>query len=153
MESCILVGTDGSDDAVGAASTGLSLLRPASRVVIAAVVPPEDPMLVSGTGFAGGVMSPEALDQLVQEQREDAEDALRRTTRAAGIEEADALVVRGDAGRELCELAARLPASVLVVGSRGRGAIARALLGSVSSYVVGHAPCPVLVVRAQEPSD
>jgi len=38
-------------------------------------------------------------------------------------------------------------ASLLVVGSRGHGAIAGVLLGSVSEHCVGHAPCPVTVVR------
>jgi nucleotide-binding universal stress UspA family protein len=36
---------------------------------------------------------------------------------------------------------------VIVVGSRGHGAIRRALLGSVSTHLVQHAPCPVFVVR------
>lgn len=38
-------------------------------------------------------------------------------------------------------------ADLLVVGSRGHGAFAGVLLGSVSEYCVSHSPCPVVVVR------
>ncbi|MGW2705408.1 universal stress protein [Streptomyces sp. NPDC001340] len=38
-------------------------------------------------------------------------------------------------------------AEVLLVGSRGRGGFARALLGSVGQHVSQHANCPVVIVR------
>lgn len=55
------------------------------------------------------------------------------------------MVLTGDPGEVLCEQA--WGAELLVVGCRGRGAVARAVLGSVSSYCLHHAACPVLVVR------
>jgi nucleotide-binding universal stress UspA family protein len=51
----------------------------------------------------------------------------------------------GDAAEELVK--ASNDADLLVVGSRGEGGFARLLMGSVSSQVVHHASCPVVVVR------
>jgi len=51
----------------------------------------------------------------------------------------------GDAAEELVN--ASHDADLLVVGSRGEGGFARLLMGSVSSQVVHHAACPVVVVR------
>jgi len=50
-------------------------------------------------------------------------------------------------------LQAASTASLLVVGSRGHGAFAGMLLGSVSAHCVAHAPCPVVVVPHGSRSD
>ena len=50
-------------------------------------------------------------------------------------------------------LRAAAGADLLVVGSRGHGAFAGMLLGSVSEHCVHHATCPVVVIRHPHPSD
>ncbi len=47
----------------------------------------------------------------------------------------------------ICDLAKRWSADLIIVGRRGRRGISEILLGSVSNYVVHHAPCAVLVVQ------
>ncbi|TPX30929.1 hypothetical protein SmJEL517_g05618 [Synchytrium microbalum] len=48
---------------------------------------------------------------------------------------------------DLCQLAADFGAECLVVGHAGSGTLKSLLMGSVSNYVVNHAPCPVFVAR------
>jgi nucleotide-binding universal stress UspA family protein len=55
------------------------------------------------------------------------------------------IVVEGNAGEALIEAAK--DADLLVLGSRGHGAITDALIGSVSTRCLHHAACPVLVVK------
>jgi nucleotide-binding universal stress UspA family protein len=55
------------------------------------------------------------------------------------------VIVEGSAGPALVD--ASEGASTLVVGSRGHGVVSKILVGSVSSYCVHHATCPVVVVR------
>ena len=49
---------------------------------------------------------------------------------------------------EVVALAEDIEAGLIAMGSRGRGGIRRALMGSVSERVVRHAHCAVLVVRS-----
>jgi nucleotide-binding universal stress UspA family protein len=57
-------------------------------------------------------------------------------------------VTEGNAAQVL--LAAAEGADLLVVGSRGHGGFAGALLGSVSQHCAAHAPCPIVIIRPTE---
>ncbi|GAB4535875.1 MAG: universal stress protein [Pleurocapsa sp.] len=53
----------------------------------------------------------------------------------------------GSAGRNICHLASSWQADLIVVGNRGRSGLSEFFLGSVSNYVLHHAPCSVLTVK------
>lgn len=146
----VLIGTDGSDEAVAAAVTAFGLLAPAETVVIAYVVEAagagtED--LGSGFGSAE-VADPAELERGWADEHTAARNAIERLAEALDLDaKVERVIEHGDAGAALCRLAEARGADLLVVGSRGHGRFRRALLGSVSSYAVNNAPCPVIVVR------
>jgi nucleotide-binding universal stress UspA family protein len=74
-------------------------------------------------------------------------DAEVERVRSARGTVAGAHLMMGDVAREIVHLAEDLGAGLIVMGSRGRGGIRRALMGSVSDSAIRHAHCPVLVVR------
>ena len=82
----------------------------------------------------------------IRDRRRDAARGLVERGRANGVT-VSFLVWTGDAGPSIVSAAEAESVDLVVVGTHGRGAIGRLLLGSVSDHVVRHAPCPVLVVR------
>jgi nucleotide-binding universal stress UspA family protein len=52
----------------------------------------------------------------------------------------------GDARREILDAASELKADLVIVGSHGRGAVLRTLMGSVSTSLCQHSAVPILVV-------
>jgi len=78
---------------------------------------------------------------------------LDRRIRIAGGIVAGAHLRIGEVAEEVVDLAEELEADLIVVGTRGRSVIGRALMGSVSDSVVRHARCPVVVARSQETDD
>lgn len=55
----------------------------------------------------------------------------------------------GEPGRNICELARTWQADLIVMGRRGCSGFSEFLLGSVSNYVLHHAPCSVLILQGQ----
>jgi nucleotide-binding universal stress UspA family protein len=55
--------------------------------------------------------------------------------------------IPGSAGRVICDRAADWGADLILMGNRGRTGLKKLLLGSVSNYVLHHAPCSVLIVK------
>jgi nucleotide-binding universal stress UspA family protein len=145
----VLIGTDGSDDALAAAERGVALLAAADQLSVVCVIePPAAATAGLESGFSGGVAAPEAVDEAWSEAHAEASAALERTIGGVSTPAEVKLIVEiGSPGPTLTRLAEEMSCDVIVVGSRGRGAIKRALLGSISTHVVHNAPCPVLVVR------
>jgi nucleotide-binding universal stress UspA family protein len=55
----------------------------------------------------------------------------------------------GKPATKILDAARNWPADLIVMGTHGRNAVANVLLGSVAQGVLHHAPCPVMVLRAQ----
>lgn len=91
-------------------------------------------------------------DQMVKEKTEALETWLHSLQAIATEEgvQADYEYAVGDPGRLICQLAKQHEVDLIVVGRRGRRGMSEILLGSVSNYVVHHAPCQVLVVQHEE---
>jgi nucleotide-binding universal stress UspA family protein len=136
-QGLIVVGVDGSPDARRALTWAVeeALLRQGRCLLVHAF--DYSTAAAGGMGAAGGLA--DAAQQVL-----DREVAFARESGAA-VEERLVAEPAPDALRD----AAR-DADLLVVGNRGRGALASVLLGSVSTAVVHHATCPVVVVPSKE---
>ncbi|NBD34192.1 MAG: universal stress protein [Cyanobacteria bacterium] len=88
-------------------------------------------------------------DRLVEETTEELNAWLRSLQELANEEgvEADYEYRIGEPGKLICEQAKQYEVDLIVIGRRGRRGFSEILLGSVSNYVVHHAPCHVLVVQ------
>jgi nucleotide-binding universal stress UspA family protein len=88
--------------------------------------------------------------QGIEQETEEALDGQVRKIEEAGGTVQEAHLRRGREDQEIVHLGEQIEAGLIVMGSRGRGGVRRALMGSVSDSVIRHAHCPVLVVRKQE---
>lgn len=136
----VLLATDLSTASARATDEALELAtRLGASLLIVSVIDPGQLRLPSGP-FS------QRVDQ-VRAERETAAQKLVDRGRRLGMR-VDFLIWEGEPGESIVAAAEAEGADLIVVGSHGRGAVGRFLIGSVSDHVVRNAPCPVLVVRS-----
>ena len=138
----ILVATDGSVSSTEAVQFGVELAAEhAAELMFVHVVPVVD--MVPATGFGiGGAYPHEPSGE---------DTALLEDAAAVAVEHgvvSTTALLRGETVREILGYAESHDVDVIVVGSRGQGALSAALLGSVSREILHKAKRPVVVVRA-----
>ena len=156
----VLIATDGSECALHAARTAVTLLRP-EAVTVLSVVDVRSEVAVTGTGLLGAeplampLADPGAAAELDDALTADARASVERTASGlgGGDLQVDRVVAHGDPATEIVRVAEDGGFDVVVVGSHGSGFVKRVLVGSVSNHVVHHSTRPVLVVRAPEDAD
>jgi nucleotide-binding universal stress UspA family protein len=136
----VLLATDLSPTSADATTAALDLAATVgARLLAVSVIDPGALRLPGGRYFA-------RVDQVRAEREQVAQELVARG-RSIGVD-VDFLVWEGEPGESIIEAAEAESADLIVVGSHGRGAVGRFLIGSVSDHVVRQATCPVLVVRS-----
>lgn len=138
----ILVGVDGSKESRSAAKLAAAIAQATgSQLTLASVVQPVDP-----TFGAPELIARDELREAEEEQK--ASGMLKDLASSLGPGlTVDTRVVTGAAATALAELAGSGEVELVVVGHRGRNALARTLLGSVADRLAQISPKSVLVVR------
>jgi nucleotide-binding universal stress UspA family protein len=141
----ILVSIDGSTHAEQALTEAIDLAEATNgRLTILTATPHSSSWAYSGSGSGAAQALRDELEhdaeRIIRRARERLPDDLPATTILSHDPVGAALLSRIEDGHH----------DLLVMGSRGRGAVKSAVLGSVSQYMLHHSPVPVLIVHAQD---
>ncbi len=140
MYKKVLVPTDGSEHAVRAANYAVELarLKPGSEFTLILVHQPYAQLDIE----APFVAYHEELERRGEEMMAKTAAVFEK----AGIE-VDRVFKWGDPGTEIAQFANNQGFDLIVMGTRGAGALTGLLLGSVARKVVHLAQCPVFLVK------
>ena len=140
----ILYATDGSEVSIHAGKVANTFLQawPKARLIMLYVMP----AIVPDSVYPYWAMMPGEIS------KDNAyADELERKARTEIFADTDNRVEFrteiGDPARTICQIAEEQDAQMIVIGSHGKGALDRAILGSVSYHVLHRATMPVLVVK------
>jgi len=148
----ILVPTDFSAHADHAVATALALAEKfdAGVHLVHAYGLEVPPSYIAGDATA--FFNPQdILDPMRESAVEMIESQVKEAT-AQGVE-VDGTVIMGHASQVILDEAERLPADLIIMGTRGLTGFKHALLGSTAERVVRMAHCPVMTVKADDPDE
>ena len=139
----VLVAVDGSNHADKALTQAIDLAESEhSRLTLIAGVSRAPAIAIFGVSGA-------ALAELEADARSSAEAVLRRARERVPDDVSVTTILTDEPIRPaLIEQIKRGGHDLIAMGSRGRGAMRAAILGSVSHYILNHSPIPVLIVHA-----
>jgi nucleotide-binding universal stress UspA family protein len=143
----ILVATDGSPSAEAALKKAIELAKATGGELVVVTV---WHVALSAFAYEPLVVVPEVLESEREAGGVVLATAVARAA-AAGVD-AEPVLLEGRAVDEICREAAERNATMIVLGSHGYGPVQRLIFGSVSTGVLHHATCPVLVVRGERPA-
>ena len=139
MQKRFLIAIDGSPGAQEALRRGIALAREADAAVILAYVRHTPPAVLGAPFYQSALTKELGVGRAVL-------TAASREASAAGLE-VETEILEGRPAERILDLSRSRDADLIVVGSRGRGAMTGALLGSVSESIVHRGDRPVLVVK------
>jgi nucleotide-binding universal stress UspA family protein len=145
MFHSILVAVDGSPDAEQALAQAIDLAS-SERARLTLFSALQAPPAIAYNGMGGDVVT-----KLVRESEQEAQALLRDAVQRVPEDVSVTSVLSTEPVRAaLVNQIEKGEHDLVVMGSRGRGALRSALLGSVSHYVLHHSPAPVLIVHAED---
>lgn len=139
---CAVDESDAIDDVVRVAQALASALR--GRLVLVHVAPPTEAPGVSA--------APAGQERLREEELADARALLEGVAGRLDAGDAEQRAEVGSPADRIVAIADEEDAALVVIGSRGRGDVKSALLGSVSHGVASKATCPVVIVPPGAPT-
>ena len=146
VESRIIVGVDGSEQSQAALGWALGQAElVGADLVLAHTWNPDSYATPAMAGAVPDMIQAGALNDEAEELAQAWLDDLVAATVARTTASVSGVLASGSPAGHILDLSAQ--ATMVVVGSRGRGGLRSAVLGSTSQQIAHHAQCPVVVVR------
>jgi nucleotide-binding universal stress UspA family protein len=142
----IMLATDGSPSAEAATREAIDLAQHLGVPLLAVSVEHNS---VPAYGYYGYGEVVAELRKAEHERVEKVLETVHAQAAEAGVE-CETIPFEGLPARGICELAAKHDVRLVIIGAHGWGRIGRLIHGSVSTYVLHHAPTPVLVVHGDD---